>query len=144
VGRPLWIYVEHHPAVEPVPLRVPLHSPHRLVEHAGYRGAGVHAEADERVGSDGAEHEARRVVVVGLVDPASGNRVGVGMLRGAHPTMMSVDTELAVLQLALGTREARGGARPPAAGRQPLDRRHRPGVTTGPIRSRPGARSATG
>src|SRR5699024_4162517 len=38
VGRPLWIYVEHHPAVEPVPLRVPLHSPHRLVEHAGYRG----------------------------------------------------------------------------------------------------------
>ena len=69
VGGTLGINVEHDPAVEPVGGGQPLHAFQGGVQRAGLGGAGVDADADQRVAAHPAQHKTVGLVSMGLVIP---------------------------------------------------------------------------
>ena len=69
VGGTLGVDVEHDPAVEAVGIGQPFHAFQGGVQCAGLRGAGVDADADQRVSAHPAQHIAVGQVGVGLIIP---------------------------------------------------------------------------
>ena len=87
VGGALGIYIEHDPAVKAVGGSKTLHTFKGGVQCAGLCGAGVDADAHQRVPAHTAQHIAVGLVCMGLVIPdAAGIFVGLenGDLFGLH------------------------------------------------------------